>query len=222
MATIGAPGPAAGSTRWISLSQASRLLGVSQATLRHWADQGQVPSFRTPGGHRRFAEEELSALVQTRRPLAPDRSPEQARDKALVRIRRRIHASRGHPSPWYDTLDERGRDRMRLFGRQLVALVLDSGSRSRSRSAPLAEARTIGAAYGREALASGLLLQDLLHAFVFFRASLDEAARALVRRDGMSPTQALDLWQHMYRILDAVLLAAVAIYEPAPGGPPPS
>ncbi len=39
---------------WLSLRDASGKLGVSPATLRNWADEGRVPSYRTPGGHRRF------------------------------------------------------------------------------------------------------------------------------------------------------------------------
>ncbi|HSP55765.1 MAG TPA: MerR family DNA-binding transcriptional regulator, partial [Dehalococcoidia bacterium] len=38
-------------TRWITLGQACKLLGVNESTLRRWADAGNVRSFRTPGGH---------------------------------------------------------------------------------------------------------------------------------------------------------------------------
>ena len=47
---------------WLSLQSASKQLGVSPATLRHWADKGKVRAFRTPGGHRRFSETEMRAL----------------------------------------------------------------------------------------------------------------------------------------------------------------
>ena len=49
-------------TRWITLGQACKLLGVNESTLRRWADAGHVRSFRTPGGHRRFSEEERDNL----------------------------------------------------------------------------------------------------------------------------------------------------------------
>lgn len=39
---------------WLSLRQASEKMGVSFATLRAWADEGRIQSYRTPGGHRRF------------------------------------------------------------------------------------------------------------------------------------------------------------------------
>lgn len=47
-------GPESLGSSWLPLRQASRQMGVSAATLRNWADDGRVPSYRTPGGHRRF------------------------------------------------------------------------------------------------------------------------------------------------------------------------
>ena len=36
-------------SRWLSLGEASRLLQVNEATLRQWADNGNVRVYRTPG-----------------------------------------------------------------------------------------------------------------------------------------------------------------------------
>src|SRR4051794_32986707 len=49
---------------WLSLHEASEKMGVSAATLRVWADEGRVESYRTPGGHRRFRVGEGSALLR--------------------------------------------------------------------------------------------------------------------------------------------------------------
>src|SRR3984893_16575989 len=57
---------------WLSLGEASRLLGITPGTLRRWADQGDVAAFVTPGGHRRFPRSAIESLVpqtRTRRPL---------------------------------------------------------------------------------------------------------------------------------------------------------
>src|SRR5688572_6614595 len=53
--------PAGG--RWLTIHEACAFLGVDQSTLRRWSDTGKVPVFRTPGGHRRYAEADLRALV---------------------------------------------------------------------------------------------------------------------------------------------------------------
>ena len=56
------------SSSWIGLGEASRLLGIAPGTLRRWADEGRIPVFTTPGGHRRFARSTLSALLPAARP----------------------------------------------------------------------------------------------------------------------------------------------------------
>ena len=48
---------------WLTLGAASELLGVSESTIRRWADAGDVGSYRTRGGHRRILEEDLRQLV---------------------------------------------------------------------------------------------------------------------------------------------------------------
>ncbi len=48
---------------WLTLGQASRYLGVAQSTMRKWSDQGRVPAFYTPGGHRRFRRADLAAFI---------------------------------------------------------------------------------------------------------------------------------------------------------------
>ncbi|HET7353136.1 MAG TPA: response regulator [Gaiellaceae bacterium] len=48
---------------WLTLGQAARFLGVAQSTIRKWSDQGRVPAFYTPGGHRRFRRGDLDAFL---------------------------------------------------------------------------------------------------------------------------------------------------------------
>lgn len=42
--------------------QAARLLGVSEASVKRWADSGLLPALRTAGGHRRFRPEDLAVF----------------------------------------------------------------------------------------------------------------------------------------------------------------
>lgn len=45
----------------------ARLLGVSHGTVRRWADDGLLPSYRTPNGQRRFSREDLDGFIKSRR-----------------------------------------------------------------------------------------------------------------------------------------------------------
>src|SRR5260221_1839868 len=50
-------------TEWLTLGQAARFLGVAQSTIRKWSDQGRVPAFYTPGGHRRYRPTDLGSVI---------------------------------------------------------------------------------------------------------------------------------------------------------------
>jgi excisionase family DNA binding protein len=50
-------------SEWLTLGQAARFLGVAQSTIRKWSDQGRVPAFYTPGGHRRYRRSDLEAFL---------------------------------------------------------------------------------------------------------------------------------------------------------------
>jgi len=58
--------------QWLSLGDASRLLGVSTATVRRWADSGRLRPFTTPGGHRRFSRASLERLLPAQRARRPE------------------------------------------------------------------------------------------------------------------------------------------------------
>jgi excisionase family DNA binding protein len=50
-------------SEWLTLGQAARFLGVAQSTIRKWSDNGRVPAFYTPGGHRRYRRADLETFL---------------------------------------------------------------------------------------------------------------------------------------------------------------
>src|ERR1041385_9363317 len=59
---------------WLTLGQAARFLGVAQSTIRKWSDQGRVPAFYTPGGHRRYRRADLDKFLESSGPGAREHS----------------------------------------------------------------------------------------------------------------------------------------------------
>jgi excisionase family DNA binding protein len=55
---------AAGEPDWMTLGQAAKYLGVAQSTIRKWSDQGRLPAFYTPGGHRRYRRSDLEIFLE--------------------------------------------------------------------------------------------------------------------------------------------------------------
>ena len=61
-----APDKQGSSTALLTINQASKVLGVSEVTLRQWTDEGKIKAFITLGGHRRFSESELRHFIGTK------------------------------------------------------------------------------------------------------------------------------------------------------------
>jgi excisionase family DNA binding protein len=60
---------------WLTLGQAAKYLGVAQSTIRKWSDQGRVPAFYTPGGHRRYRRGDLDLFLERSGPTAKKGGP---------------------------------------------------------------------------------------------------------------------------------------------------
>ncbi len=161
----------------MSLGEVCRALEVNEATLRQWADRGRLPVYRTPGGHRRFLREDVAALMSANGSVAASESDPE--DLALQRIRRKLSQTGLSEQPWMQSFQAEGRDRMRLFGRRLLSLLLRDGlhGRSRRRGETLSETHMLGNEYGSEMAARGVPLTDSVQAFLFFRQAVVEAVQ---------------------------------------------
>ncbi len=203
-----------GEETWISLASARQMLGVNESTLRRWADQGQIRSFRTPGGHRRFSESDIRALIAgaTRGMPAADHYHELS-NMAVARIRRRLQHARGPEPEWAAGIDEAGRVHLRQTGRRLISLTSEYLARPRARTRLLEEARGIGGEYGVQLARSGLPLREAVTAFTFFRRSLEETAKQVAQKENLSPEEASQTWGLINALGDEVLIALTDAYE---------
>jgi excisionase family DNA binding protein len=195
--------------RWLTLGQACRLLNVDESTLRRWADAGQVRTFRTPGGHRRCAESDVRAIVEGR----SAKSYSDVGDLATRRIRQQLH--RPNNADWYSTVDESHREKLRPLGRRLMALVADYVSKKRRKHSLLEEARVTGAEYGAELMEMGMSLSQAMHAFTFFRRSLDQSAKQALAKAGTPHAESVDVCEQIMALADEVLLGMASAYESA-------
>ena len=181
----------------MSLGEVCRALEINEATLRQWADRGRLPVYRTPGGHRRFLREDVDALLNRTQPTGTD--PE---DLALQRIRRKLSQSDFSEQPWMASFQAEGRDRMRLFGRRLLSLLLrnDLEGQSRRKGETMSETHMLGHEYGSEMAARGVPLTDSVQAFLFFRQAVVESVQP-------------DRLRQVVEIADGVLVGLVDAYS---------
>lgn len=203
----------AGRPRWLTLGAASALLGVSESTIRRWADAGEIRSYRTSGGHRRVLEEDLRHIMASEASV-PARTSDRISDIAIGRIKRRLARRRSRPTlSLLDAMAPEVRERFRLMGRQLVDLFaryVASGSRGERFSE---DARTIGREYGRTLVRSGVRLTAAIATFNALRGTLEETAAQIASEAGLSAEDAVDAVERVLRLTDVVLEGIAEIYE---------
>lgn len=185
------------------------MLNVDESTLRRWADAGQVRTFRTPGGHRRFAEADIRGIVNGRN--KKEQYTSEVEEVATRRIRRQVHNRTN--ADWYTHVDDAQREKLRGLGRRLMSLVADYVARRGRKTTLLEEARNTGVQYGDELASAGMSLSQAMHAFTFFRRSLDQSAKQALARQGTPPQDAIEVCEQIMSLADEVLLGIAGAYE---------
>jgi hypothetical protein len=182
--------------------------------LRLWTAAGKVRAAVTPGGHRRYAEEDLRRLLAERQPSAWNTAAREVVDALRARYAE-IAREQVQRQPWFPSFDAAARVHVHALGEELLAEVAHviAAPSARERTRLVQAARRLGSQYGREVARLGLAPSEALEAFLFFRRPILESVNAIVRaRPGLAlpAGEALSTVSHF---LDVVLLALTRSYE---------
>ena len=199
---------------WLSLTEAGALLGVHPTTLRRWTDAGEVPCFRTPGGHRRYRVVDLAAWMEGKQPAAPIPHSEALVQSAVGWTRQEMSVQHVAAESWYAAfVQEDERQKMRDTGRRLFGLAIQYMGRTRDHEPVLQEGRRIGEFYGQQSAVHGVSLVDTVRALFFFRESLLRAARPGQASPGQYDAEDVRIHRQLRHFLDEVMYACLARYE---------
>jgi len=201
---------------WLTLGAASKQLGVSESTIRRWADAGEIRSYRTHGGHRRVLEEDLRAIVASAGANAANRDADRISDIALARVKRRISRGRqAHSLDHFSSFSPEAVDRLRLLGRQVVDLFARYIASDQKKERFSEDARTIGREYGRALVAEQVGLTTAVATFNSMRRSLEETASQIATEAGLSTEEAVDAVESTLELADQMLEGMASVYEAA-------
>ncbi len=196
----------------VSISEACRVLGVSEVTLRRWTDEGRISAFITPGGHRRYARVELEKLVgahprtQNARGLANGL-------EGTTQLHSEVARTGAGTAEWYHHLPAEAQRELAEMGRQFLKLVVRYVTVAYRREETMKQARSAGILYGETLAKLGLGLPECVEAFIKHREVMTAAAvRTMKHREASSEriNAAIVLTG---RIMDESLIALVASYE---------
>ncbi len=204
-------------SQWLTLGEACQFLGVHPTTLREWVDAGMLPSFRTPGGHRRFDVRDLQSFLQHRKSMSPAQSLAMAERDPLDNIRRQFGESQVTRQRWYRQLSDEQRQNERETGRRMLGLLMQYASRRENADHFLDEGKSIARSYGRDLARSGLSASNVVRAFLFIRRAILNATHQ--PQDAAAPNDAegMRLYQRINGFMDEMLLATLDAYEQARG-----
>ncbi|MEO5964602.1 MAG: helix-turn-helix domain-containing protein [Candidatus Limnocylindrales bacterium] len=199
----------------LPLGEASRLLGVDPDTLRRWADEGRVPAFTTPGGHRRFERRALERLVSQRRtgPTNGLAGLGATPDRLSAAYRRRYGAQHGTGPDPRASVPLAEREGFRESGRRLVdALVRHLDETGPGRAIAERDAVELSAHLGERLAMNGVPLGDAVAMFVSARRPFLAELSVVARRRGVEAARVGAMYDTSTGLLDRLLLAFVAAH----------
>ncbi|MEO1646668.1 MAG: helix-turn-helix domain-containing protein [Chloroflexota bacterium] len=199
-------------TEWVSLRKAADILGVHPATVRNWSDKGELPTRRTPGGHRRFNKDDLMRYAQSQGELQPM--------ELQVIIQNALGSTRMHMSednfdniPWYNAMSDTARMQMRKQGRK----VLESLRSYLAKDAPdekLTDAIRLGKEYAQFLSDDGLSLPQATRGFFYFS---DFVINSILTWSELSQPRSSSEWGNLLRqvnsFIHTMLLSIIEYYE---------
>jgi excisionase family DNA binding protein len=198
--------------RWLSINDACEILGVDKSTLRRWSDRGRVPVFRTPGGHRRYSEADLKAVLNGE--LGSKRPVNRRELAALTHEEfRRSCLSGAAEAGWFAGCSDEKRAEIRRLCYQMLELCVRYVSGRGNAERLLGEAQRMAAEYGRHTAQIGLAPSEAVAVFLHFRRPLFDALGRYIEQENLPVRRSSQMVGEMTTYLDAVLTAMMEAYE---------
>ena len=196
----------------VSISEASHILGVSEAALRQWTDEGKIKAFITPGGHRRYSRADLKKFMGSHPKMLG------IKDLAVeledtVQLHREISKKSLSTTSWYNKLGEESQEHLAELGRRLLNLIIRYITEPSKREETIKLARDVGHNHGETLAKLGLPLTDSVEAFILHRNPIIDAATHLLRKGGTFTGRVVEAIPLVTHVMDEALLALITAYQ---------
>lgn len=201
---------------WLRLSEAADYLGVHFTTLRRWADEGDVPCIRTPGGRRRFNRSALDEFLKGSRQgqRSTSLTTSDLPDPSYIAKQVKHHGI--HGKTWLHHLDDTQRSRMRSYGRKLTVILMQYTSRQEGGEDFLKEGQRLASHYGQVCRQVGFSMLETVQAFISIRRSIIDSLYETDMLVGSPDEQTWQLYHRVDNFLDVVFLAILESFQKQP------
>ena len=196
----------------VSIGEASEILGVSEAALRQWTDEGKIKAFITPGGHRRYSRTELKKFMGSHAKMLGIKDLVVELEDT-VQLHREIARAHLNTSSWYNKLSQESQEHLAELGRCFLNLIIRYITKPSKREETLKLARDVGHSYGETLAKLGLPLTDSVEAFVLHRDPIINTATHLVRKREAFSGRVMGAIPLVAHVMDEALVSLVAAHQ---------
>lgn len=196
----------------IGISEASRFLGVSEAALRQWTDEGKIKAFVTPGGHRRYLRNDLKKFINAHPRMLGVKDLISELEET-VEIHRDIARKSLSSETWYKKLPQESQNYIADLGRRLLGLIVKYISDSPRREDIIPMVQEVGQNMGVTLAKHGLPLAESLEAFLMHRKPVINASISLLKKREAFTGRVVDAIPLVIQVIDEALVALVAAHQ---------
>jgi len=198
---------------FLSISEASRILGVSEAALRQWTDEGKIKAFITPGGHRRYARPELKRFISSQPRMLGLKDLAVELEEAAHTLRETSRASLNDGLRDNVLHDEESRTYLAQLGRQLLNLIIKYITEPSKREETVRLTRDVGHSFGETLAGLKLPLTDSVEVFLLHREPIMQATTHLIRKREAFNGRIVGAIPMVVHVMDEALVALVAAHQ---------
>ena len=196
----------------VSISEASHILGVSEAALRQWTDEGKIRAFITPGGHRRYSRVELKKFISSRHKIYSIKDLV-AELGDTTQSHRDIAKTYLNSTPWYNKLSRESQERLVAPGKQLLSLIVRYIAEPSKRDEIIQHARDVGNDFGETLAQLGLPLTESVEAFIIHRNPMMDTATHLAKKREALDGRVVEAIPLVTHVMDEALVSLVSAHQ---------
>ncbi|MBI2868664.1 MAG: MerR family DNA-binding transcriptional regulator [Chloroflexi bacterium] len=197
----------------VSISEASRILGVSEPALRQWTDEGKIKAFLTPGGHRRYAVPQLKKFMSVHQKTAGIRDLVGTLEDTAP-THRELSQAFLQNAAWFGKLRPESQEHLASLSRRFFRLIIRYVAEPARRDETSRLVSEAGGDFGETLAGLGLSLTGSIQAFIIHRDPVMRAVTDLLKSRASNDRVSASI-PLIDRVLDEALLALVEAYQHA-------
>ena len=196
----------------ISISKASHILGVSEAALRQWTNEGKIRAFITPGGHRRYSRAELKRFMTSQQKILGIKDLV-AELEGTAQLHREIAKTHLHATSWHGKLSQESQEHLAELSRRILNLIIRYITEPSKQEETIKLTHDVGRSFGETLAKLGLPLTDSVEAFITHRDPIMNATTRLMRKRKAFSGRVVESVPLVVHVMDEALVSLVAAHQ---------